>query len=164
MARGIFLVQNRISRTTNKARASIHTTERTRGTLFSRSVLHEKVAVAIVSLVAGTSLRDDVLWTWPSEGNLACLRAFEAGPNKARGVHRVYAIGFDGRELTLGRDTPGFAQRGSAKGSDDTARLSPASGNLTRTTRDTVTTSRSPTGGLPGAMASAVRPRNESPR
>ena len=123
MARGIFLVQNRISRTTNKARASIHTTERTRGTLFSRSVLHEKVAVAIVSLVAGTSLRDDVLWTWPSEGNLACLRAFEAGPNKARGVHRVYAIGFDGRELTLGRDTPGFTQRGSAKLSDDGSTL-----------------------------------------
>ena len=82
----------------------------------------------------------------------------------SRGVHRVYAIGFDGRELTLRRDTPSLAQRGSAKGSDDTARLSPASGNLTRTTRDTVTTSCSPTGGLPGAMASAVRPRNESPR
>ena len=25
----------------------------------------------------------------------------------SRGVHRVYAIGFDGRELTLGRDAPG---------------------------------------------------------
>ena len=36
----------------------------------------------------------------------------------SRGVHRVYAIGFDGRELTLGRDAPGFAQRGSAKLSD----------------------------------------------
>jgi hypothetical protein len=123
MARGIFLVQNRISRTTNKARASIHTTERTRGTLFSRFVLHEKVAVAIVSLVAGTSLRDDVLRTWSSEGNLACLRAFGAGPNRSRGVHRVYTIGFDGRELTLGHDTPGFAQRGSAKGSDDGSTL-----------------------------------------
>jgi hypothetical protein len=32
----------------------------------------------------------------------------------SRGVHRVYAIWFDGRELTLGRDAPGFAQRGSA--------------------------------------------------
>ena len=30
----------------------------------------------------------------------------------SRGVHRVYAIGFDGRELTLERDAPGFAQRG----------------------------------------------------
>jgi hypothetical protein len=123
MARGIFLVQNRISRTTNKARASIHTTERTRGTLFSRSVLHEKVAVAIVSLVAGTSLRDYVFWIWPSERNLACQRAFGAGPNKARGVHRAYAIGFDCRELTLGREAPGFAQRGSAKGSDDGSTL-----------------------------------------
>ena len=36
----------------------------------------------------------------------------------SRGVHRVYAIGFDGRELTLERDAPGFAQRGSAKLSD----------------------------------------------
>ena len=123
MARGIFLVQNRISRTTNKARASIHTTERTRGTLFSRSVLHEKVAVAIVSLVAGTSLRDDVLRTWPSEDNLACLKAFGAGPNKPRGVHRVYAIGFAGRELTLGRDVPGFAQGASATLSDDGSTL-----------------------------------------
>jgi hypothetical protein len=41
----------------------------------------------------------------------------------SRGVHRVYAIGFDGRELTLGRDAPGFAQRGSAKLSDDGSTL-----------------------------------------
>jgi hypothetical protein len=33
----------------------------------------------------------------------------------SRGVPRVYAIGFDGRELTLKRDAPGFAQCGSAK-------------------------------------------------
>jgi hypothetical protein len=41
----------------------------------------------------------------------------------SRGVHRVYAIGFDGRVLTLGRDAPGFAQRGSAKLSDDGSTL-----------------------------------------
>jgi hypothetical protein len=41
----------------------------------------------------------------------------------SRGVHRVYAIGFDGRELTLERDAPGFAQRGSATLSDDGSTL-----------------------------------------
>jgi hypothetical protein len=41
----------------------------------------------------------------------------------SRGVHRVYEIGFDGRELTLERDAPGFAQRGSAKLSDDGSTL-----------------------------------------
>jgi hypothetical protein len=41
----------------------------------------------------------------------------------SRGVHRVYAIGFDGRELTLGRDTPEFAQRSSATLSDDGSTL-----------------------------------------
>ena len=41
----------------------------------------------------------------------------------SRGVHRVYSIGFDGRELTLERDTPGFAQRLSAKLSDDGSTL-----------------------------------------
>ena len=32
----------------------------------------------------------------------------------SRGFHRVYAVAFDGRELTLERDEPGFAQRLSA--------------------------------------------------
>jgi hypothetical protein len=41
----------------------------------------------------------------------------------SRGVHRVYAIGFDGRELTLERDASGFAQRGSATLSDDGSTL-----------------------------------------
>jgi hypothetical protein len=41
----------------------------------------------------------------------------------SRGVHRVYAIGFDGRELTLERDAPGFAQRVSAKLSEDGSAL-----------------------------------------
>jgi hypothetical protein len=37
----------------------------------------------------------------------------------SRGVHRAYAIAFDGRELTTLRDVPGFAQRSSALLSDD---------------------------------------------
>ena len=41
----------------------------------------------------------------------------------SRGVHRVYAIGFDGRELTLERDDPGFAQRLTARLSDDGSTL-----------------------------------------
>jgi hypothetical protein len=41
----------------------------------------------------------------------------------SRGVHRVYAIGFDGRELTLARDAPGFDQRCSAQLSDDGSTL-----------------------------------------
>ena len=41
----------------------------------------------------------------------------------SRGVHRLYAIGFDGRELTLERNAPGFAQRASAKLSDDGSTL-----------------------------------------
>jgi hypothetical protein len=40
-----------------------------------------------------------------------------------RGVHRVYAIGLDGRELTLVRDAPGFAQRASAMLSNDGSTL-----------------------------------------
>ncbi len=41
----------------------------------------------------------------------------------SRGVHRVYAVGFDGRELTLERDAPGFAQRVSATLADDASTL-----------------------------------------
>jgi hypothetical protein len=37
----------------------------------------------------------------------------------SRGVHRIYAIGFDGAELTVTRDAQGFAQRLSAKLSDE---------------------------------------------
>ena len=44
----------------------------------------------------------------------------------SRGVHRVYAIGFDGRELTTERNAPGFAQRASATLSDDGSTLSGA--------------------------------------
>jgi hypothetical protein len=41
----------------------------------------------------------------------------------SRGVHRIYTVGFDGSELTLERDEPGFAQRLSARLSDDGATL-----------------------------------------
>ena len=41
----------------------------------------------------------------------------------SRGVHRVYSIGFDGTELTLERDAPGFAQRGSARLNEDGSTL-----------------------------------------
>ena len=41
----------------------------------------------------------------------------------SRGVHRVYVIRFDGRELTLERDVPGFAQRCSATLGDDGSTL-----------------------------------------
>ena len=41
----------------------------------------------------------------------------------SRGVHRVYAIGFDGKELTVERDAPGFAQRLHATLGDDGATL-----------------------------------------
>jgi hypothetical protein len=44
----------------------------------------------------------------------------------SRGVHRVYGIGFDGTELKLERDAPGFAQRASARLSDDGSTLAGA--------------------------------------
>jgi hypothetical protein len=95
MARDILLIRDRISCTANNARESIHTTERTWGTLFSRSVIHEKVTVAIVSLVVGISLWDDVLRTWLSEDNLVRLRAFRAGSSKSRGIVRADVSGAD---------------------------------------------------------------------
>lgn len=41
----------------------------------------------------------------------------------SRGVHRVYEISFDGRQLRLERDAPGFAQRLAAELSDDGSTL-----------------------------------------
>jgi hypothetical protein len=41
----------------------------------------------------------------------------------SRGVHRIYAIGFDGGELTIERDAPGFAQRLNARLTDDGSTL-----------------------------------------
>jgi hypothetical protein len=42
----------------------------------------------------------------------------------SRGVHRIYKVGFDGRQLMLERDEPGFAQRLRATLSDDGSTLS----------------------------------------
>src|SRR5918994_4666316 len=58
-----------------------------------------------------------LIGVWEGENDLS-MQYFDS-----RGVHRVYAIGFDGRELTLERDAPGFAQRCSAKLSDDGSAL-----------------------------------------
>ena len=41
----------------------------------------------------------------------------------SRGVHRVYAIGFAGTELTIELDAPGFAQRLTARLTDDGSTL-----------------------------------------
>lgn len=41
----------------------------------------------------------------------------------SRGVHRVYEVAFDGAELTLKRDAPGFNQRVTARLSDDGSTL-----------------------------------------
>jgi hypothetical protein len=41
----------------------------------------------------------------------------------SRGVHRVYAATFDGRELTWAREAPGFAQRLTATLSEDGSTL-----------------------------------------
>ncbi|NTU80484.1 MAG: hypothetical protein HGA45_14075 [Chloroflexales bacterium] len=41
----------------------------------------------------------------------------------SRGVHRIYQVSFDGRELRLWRDAPGFAQRITITLSDDGSTL-----------------------------------------
>lgn len=41
----------------------------------------------------------------------------------SRGVHRVYSIEFDGKELRIRRDAPGFAQRLNAELADDGSTL-----------------------------------------
>jgi hypothetical protein len=41
----------------------------------------------------------------------------------SRGVHRIYGIAFDGRELTMKRETPGWAQRARATLGDDGSTL-----------------------------------------
>jgi len=41
----------------------------------------------------------------------------------SRGIHRLYRIGFDGTELRIWRDAPGFAQRLTAKLSADSSTL-----------------------------------------
>jgi hypothetical protein len=41
----------------------------------------------------------------------------------SRGVHRAYGIAFDGRELSMERNAPGFAQRARATLSDEGSTL-----------------------------------------
>jgi hypothetical protein len=49
--------------------------------------------------------------------------AFEMQYFDSRGVHRIYSIEFDGNELRIWRDVPGFAQRFSAELATDGATL-----------------------------------------
>ena len=89
-------------------------------------------------MVEDTVVRGRATYEWLEGGRFLIQRAVNEHPDfpdslcviglsmqyfDSRGVHRVYAIGFDGRELTLERDAPGFAQRGSAKLSDDGSTL-----------------------------------------
>lgn len=91
-------------------------------------------------MAEGTVVRGRATYEWLEGGRFLIQRAANGHPDfpdslsvigvmeggndlsmqyfDSRGVHRVYAIGFDGRELTLERDAPGFAQRLSAKLSD----------------------------------------------
>src|SRR5215207_484877 len=61
--------------------------------------------------------------------SLSVIGAMEGGSDlsmqyfDSRGVHRVYAVRFDGKELTLARDDPGFAQRLTARLSNDGSTL-----------------------------------------
>ena len=83
--------------------------------------------------VEGTVIRGWTTYEWLDGGQFLLQRAVNEHPDfpdslsvigvmegdtdlsmqyfDSRGVHRVYAVGFDGRELTLERDEPGFAQR-----------------------------------------------------
>jgi len=93
-------------------------------------------------MVEDTVVRARATYEWLEGGRFLIQRAVNEHPDSlcvigvmegendlsmqyfdSRGVHRVYAIGFDGRELTLKRDAPGFAQRSSAKLSDDGSTL-----------------------------------------
>lgn len=96
-------------------------------------------------MLAGTVVRGRVTYQWLEGGRFLIQRAVNEHPDfpdslcvigvmerandlsmqyfDSRGVHRVYAIGFDGRELTLERDAPGFAQRASGRLSADGSTL-----------------------------------------
>jgi hypothetical protein len=96
-------------------------------------------------MVEGTVVRGRATYEWLEGGRFLIQRAANEHPDfpdslsvigvmegendlsmqyfDSRGVHRVYAIGFDGTELTLERDAPGFAQRCRAKLSDDGSTL-----------------------------------------
>ena len=99
--------------------------------------------------VEGTVVRGRATYEWLEGGRFLIQRATNEHPDfpdslsvigamegedrlsmqyfDSRGVHRVYAIGFDGRELTVARDAP--VASASAQSSATTARLSPASGS-----------------------------------
>jgi hypothetical protein len=89
----------------------------------------------------GTVVRGRTSFEWLEGGRFLIQRAVNEHPNfldslsvigvmegesdlsmqyfDSRGVHRIYTVGFNGSELTLERDEPGFAQRLSARLSDD---------------------------------------------
>src|SRR5215208_6381047 len=71
-------------------------------------------------MVEDTVLRGRATYEWLEGDRFLIQRAVNEHPDFP---DSLCAIGFAGRELTLGRDTPGFAQRGSAKGSDDGSTL-----------------------------------------
>jgi len=95
--------------------------------------------------VEGTVVRGRASYQWLEGGRFVLQRAVNEHPDfpdslsvigamdgdeelsmqyfDSRGVHRVYAIGFDGTELTIERDAPGFAQRAAARLSDDGSTL-----------------------------------------
>jgi hypothetical protein len=96
-------------------------------------------------VVGGTVIRGRTIFEWLEGERFVIQRAVNEHPDfpdslsvigvtegdtglslqyfDSRGVHRVYAIAFDGRELTIERDAPGFAQRVGARLSDDGSTL-----------------------------------------
>jgi hypothetical protein len=95
--------------------------------------------------IEGTVVRGSTSYEWLEGGRFLIQRAANEHPDfpdslsvigvmegeselsmqyfDSRGVHRVYAIGFDGKELTIARDATEFNQRLSASLSDDGSRL-----------------------------------------
>jgi hypothetical protein len=94
----------------------------------------------------GTVVRGRITYEWLEGGRFLLQRAVNEHPDfpdslsvigvmegdsdlsmqyfDSRGVHRVYGIGFDGRELTIERDASEFDQRLRATLSDDGSTLS----------------------------------------
>jgi hypothetical protein len=95
--------------------------------------------------IEGTVVRGQTTYEWLEGGRFLLQRAVNEHPDfpdslsvigvmeggsdlsmqyfDSRGVHRVYAVRFDGKELTLARDDPGFAQRLTARLSVDGSTL-----------------------------------------
>ena len=96
-------------------------------------------------MVGGTVVRGRTTFEWLEGGRFLIQRAVNEHPDlpdslcvigvmegendlsmqyfDSRGVHRIYVIGFDGTTLTVARDAQGFAQRLSAKLSDEGSTL-----------------------------------------